>query len=96
MAEEKRFKELAHKDVIEWQRGLKRYSDAKYESQYQIWKQTGKLPEIECGAEISSPGEHFETFLVVPNLGRRAPSAVGEAAQSSAQFAERDRSTQGA
>jgi len=96
MAEEKRFKELAHRDVIEWQRGLKRYSDANYESQYQSWKQTGKLPEIDCGAAISSPGEHFETFLVVPNLGRLAPSAVVEAAQSSAQLAERGRNAQGA
>ncbi|HLZ42563.1 MAG TPA: hypothetical protein VKQ11_16460 [Candidatus Sulfotelmatobacter sp.] len=92
MAEEKRFKELAHRDVIEWQRGLKRYSDAKYESQYQSWKQTGKLPEIDCGSEISNPGEHFETFLVAPNLGRFAPSAVGEAAQSSAQLPEQERS----
>ena len=94
MAEEKRFKELAHREVIEWQRGIKRYSEAKYESQYQNWKQTGKLPEIDCGAEISSPDVHFETFLVVPNLGRLAPSAVGEAAQSSAELAERDSSAQ--
>jgi len=86
MAEEKRFKELVHRDVIEWQRGLKRYSDAKYESQYRDWKQTGKLPEIDGGADISSPGEYFETFLVVPNLGRLTPSAVEEAAQSSAQL----------
>ena len=92
MAEEKRFKELAHRDVIEWQRGIKRYSDAKYESQYQNWKQTGTLPEIDCGAGVSSPGEHFETFLVVPNLGRLGPSAVEEAAQSSAQLPERERS----
>jgi len=92
MAEEKRFKELAHRDVIEWQRGLKRYSDAKYESQYQDWKQTGKLPEIDREADISSPGEHFETFLVAPNLGRLGPSAVEEAAQSSAQLPGQKRS----
>jgi hypothetical protein len=92
MAEEKRFKELAHRDVIEWQRGLKRYAAAKYESQYQDWKQTGKLPEIDCGADISSPGEHFETFLVVPILGRPSPSAVEEAAQSSAQLPGLERS----
>jgi len=91
MAEEKRFKELSHRDVIEWQRGIKRYSDAKHESQYQNWKQTGKLPEIDCGTEINSLGEHFETFLVVPNLGRPGPSAVEEAAQSSAQLPERER-----
>jgi hypothetical protein len=78
--------------VIEWQRGLKRYSDAKYESQYQNWKQTGKLPKIDCEAEISSPGEHFETFLVVPNLGRPKPSAIEEAAQSSAQPPGQERS----
>lgn len=92
MAEERRFKDLAHKDVIDWQRGLKRYSDAKYESQYQSWKRTGKLPEIDCGAEISSPGDHFETFLVVPNLGRPGPSAVEDAAQSTAQRPARERS----
>ncbi|HZQ70823.1 MAG TPA: hypothetical protein VFA68_20010 [Terriglobales bacterium] len=92
MAEEKRFKELAHREVIEWQRGLKRYSEVKYESQYQNWKQTGEFPEIDCGAEVGSPGVHFETFLVVPNLGRHAPSTVEEAAQSSAQLSERERS----
>jgi hypothetical protein len=96
MAEEKRFKELAHRDVIEWQRGLKRYSDAKYESQYQIWKQTGKLPEIDCRAGISSPGEHFQTFLVVSNLGRLGPSAVEEAAQPSAQLPKWERGAEGA
>jgi hypothetical protein len=45
MAEEKRFKELADQDVIDWQRGLKRYGDPLHESRYQNWKQTCNLPE---------------------------------------------------
>ncbi len=86
MAEEKRFKELVHKDVIDWQRGLKRYSDPECQSQYQSWKQTGKLPEVEPGQCVVDPGRQFETFLVVPNVVRLGPSAVGEAAQSPAQL----------
>jgi hypothetical protein len=85
MADEKRFKELAHKEVIEWQRGLKLYSHPKYEAQYQTWRQTGKLPEVECVAAVNNPAGQFETFLVVPNIGRLSPPAVEEAAHSTAQ-----------
>jgi hypothetical protein len=86
MAEEKRFKELLHKDVVEWQRGLKRYSDSEYESQYQSWKQTGKLPEAEPHLLVHDPRRQFETFLAVPNVVRLGLSAVGEAAQSTVQL----------
>lgn len=86
MAEEKRFKELAHKDVIDWQRGLKRYSDPEHESHYQSWKQTGKLPEVEPGRFVFDPRRQFETFLAIPNVVRLGPSAVGGAAQSTAQL----------
>jgi hypothetical protein len=86
MAEEKRFKELVQKDVVEWQRGLKRYSGPEYESQYQSWQQTGKLPEAEPQLLVHDPGRQFETFLAVPNVVRLGPSAVGEAAQSAAQL----------
>jgi hypothetical protein len=86
MAEEKRFKELVQKDVVEWQRGLKRYSDPEFQSQYQNWKRTGKLPEEEPQLLVHDPGRQFETFLAVPNVVRLGPSAVGEAAQSPAQL----------
>src|SRR6266852_5049715 len=86
MAEEKRFKELVQKDVVEWQRGLKRYSSPEYQSQYHNWKQTGKLPEAEPQLLVHDPGRQFETFLAVPNVVRLGPSAVGEAAQSTAQL----------
>ena len=75
MAEEKRFKDLAHKDVIDWQRGLKQYSNSSYEGQYQNWKQTGKAPEIERSAVVSNPSDQFETFLILPRLGRLGLSA---------------------
>ncbi len=95
MAEEKRFKELVQKDVIEWQRGLKRYSDAECQSQYQSWKQTGKLPEAEPQLLVQDPGRQVETFLAVPNVVRLGPSAVGEAAQSTAQLPAGQRRAQG-
>lgn len=85
MAEEKRFKELAHKDVIDWQRGLKLYADTEYESQYQTWKQTGKLPESEPQIVAGNPSQQFETFLALPNVVRLGASAVSETAQPAAQ-----------
>ncbi len=86
MAEEKRFKELAHRDVIDWQRGLKRYSDPEYENQYQSWKQTGKLLKSEPESSMADPGRQFETFLAVPNVVRLGSSALSETAQPSAQL----------
>ena len=94
MAEEKRFKELNHKDVIDWQRGLKAYSAAKFETQYQDWRQTGRLPEIANQSAIYNPGDQFETFLVVPNVGRFGPSAVEGPAQPSAQLGTQQHRTQ--
>jgi hypothetical protein len=86
MAEEKRFKELNHRDVIDWQRGLKTYSGAKFETQYQEWTQTGRLPEIAIKSAVHNPADQFETFLVVPNVGRFSASAVEGPAQPSAQL----------
>jgi hypothetical protein len=86
MAEEKRFRELAHKDVIDWQRGLKLYSDAEHESQYRSWKQTGKLLESEAQILAGNPGQQFETFLAVPNVVRLGASAIFETAQPTAQL----------
>jgi hypothetical protein len=93
MAEEKRFKELAHKDVIDWQRGLKLYSGTEHESQYQSWKQTGKLPESHPQILTGNPGQQFETFLAVPNVVRLGASAVSETAQPTAQLPADQRPT---
>jgi hypothetical protein len=91
MAEEKRFKELAHRDVIEWQRGVNRYSGPEYENQYQSWKQTGKLPHSERQFPISDPGQQFQTFLAVPNVVRLGASAASESAQPAAQIPAQQR-----
>lgn len=91
MAEEKRFKELAHKDVIEWQRGVRRYSDARYETQFQTWKQTGKLSESNKHSVLPDPGQQFETLLALPAVVRLTSSAATETAQQSAQLPAQDR-----
>jgi hypothetical protein len=91
MAEEKRFKELAHKEVIEWQRGVRRYSDPSYETQFQTWKETGKLPESNKQSALSDPGQRFETFLAVPAVVRLTSSAATETAQPSAQLPAQER-----
>jgi hypothetical protein len=92
MAEEKRFRELVHRDVIDWQKGLKRYIGPQYESQSEHWKRTGELPEKGTGAAVRDPKPHFETFLAIPNVGRLGPSADEENAQSTAQLPARERS----
>ncbi len=94
MAEEKRFKELKHRDVIDWQRGLNTYSEAKFEMQYQDWRQTGELPETASQPAACNPGDQFESFLVVPNVGRLSPSAVEGTAQPSAQLGTLEHGTQ--
>jgi hypothetical protein len=94
MAEEKRFKELNHEDVIDWQRGLKRYSAANFEMQYQDWRQTGKLPEVASKLVTHNPGDQFETHLVIPNVGRFNEPAVEGPAQPSAQPDTQEHGTQ--
>jgi hypothetical protein len=84
MAEEKRFKELAHKDVIDWQRGLKQYSGPDYERHYETWTQTGKVPEFESGNKLAEPGRFFETYVVVHRTLRAAASTIGAPAGLSA------------
>ncbi|HWY69449.1 MAG TPA: hypothetical protein VNX88_12335 [Terriglobales bacterium] len=84
MAEEKRFKELAHKDVIEWQRGLKRYRDPEYNSQYELWKKIGKLVGKESVHSTGDRSQQFETYLVVPHRVQPSASDVGAAAPSDA------------
>jgi hypothetical protein len=95
MAEEKRFKELAHKDVIDWQRGLKQYNSPDYESHYRTWSQTGNLPELEQGNKLAEPAQLFGTYLVVSRTLRPTPSMVGAPAGSSADISGRSDSLQG-
>lgn len=96
MAEEKRFKELAHRDVIEWQRGVKRYSAPEYEQQYEVWRKTGTLPEltVETPPQIKIP--EFESYLISPYWVRRPASGVLEAAPSDAPLNAPRQQTQGA
>jgi hypothetical protein len=84
MAEEKRFKELVHKDVIDWQRGLKQYSGPDHERHYQTWTQTGQVPELDSGNKLAEPAQVFETYLVISRTLRPAPSTVGAPAGLSA------------
>lgn len=84
MAEEKRFKELVHRDLIEWQRGVKRYAGAEYESQYAVWKKTGTLPELAASAATQINVPEFETCLILQYGVRKPMSVVVEAAPSDA------------
>jgi hypothetical protein len=96
MAEEKRFRELAHKDVIDWQRGLKQYSGPDHERHYRTWTQTGKLPELDQGNQLAKPAQLFETYLVVPRTLRPAPSTIGAPAGLSADLAANSDAREGA
>lgn len=84
MAEEKRFKELAHRDLVEWQQGVKRYAAAEYQSQYEVWKKTGALPELgdSAGPQINLP--QFETCMISSYWVRKPTSVMVEAAPSDA------------
>ena len=84
MAEQKRFKELAHRDLIEWQRGVKRYAAPEYESQYEVWKKTGTLPELAASAATGTNLPQFETCLISPYRVRTPISVVVKAAPSDA------------
>lgn len=84
MAEEKRFKELAHKDVVDWQRGLKRYCDPEHESQYEVWKKSGKLVEEQPVQSTGDRSHQFKTYLVVPYRVQTSISNVGAVAPSDA------------
>jgi hypothetical protein len=84
MAEQKRFKELAHRDLIEWQRGVKRYAAPEYESHYEVWKKTGTLPELAASAATETNLPEFETCLISPYWVRTPMSVVVEAAPSDA------------
>ncbi len=84
MAEEKRFRELVHKDVIEWQRGLKHYAGPDYERHYRTWNQTGKLLELDPGKKWAEPAQLFDTYLVVSRTLRPAPLMSGAPAGLSA------------
>jgi hypothetical protein len=82
MAEEKRFKELAHKDVIEWQRGLKHYAGPEREGQYEVWKKTGKLAEKEPVQSTRDRSQLFQTYLAIPYRVQTSVSDIGAVAPS--------------
>jgi hypothetical protein len=84
MAEEKRFKELAHRDVIEWQRGVKRYCGPEYELQYELWKKTGTFPELAVDPPPQTKSPEFESYLISPYWVRKPMPVVLEAAPSDA------------
>lgn len=84
MAEEKRFKELAHRDLVEWQQGVKRYAGSQYESQYEVWKKTGTLPELPPCASPQINLPQFETCLISPYGVRTSTPVVVKAAPSDA------------
>jgi hypothetical protein len=95
MAEEKRFKELAHRDLIEWQRGVKRYAAPEYQSQYEVWKRTGILPELAATAAPQINLPKFESRLISPYGVRKSASDVVEAAPSNAPVDAPERPAQG-
>ena len=84
MAEEKRFKELVQRDLIEWQQGVKRYAGAEYESQYEVWKKTGTLPDLAVSTATQIKLPELETCLISPYWVRKPMSVVLEAAPSDA------------
>ena len=96
MAEEKRFKELAHRDLIEWQRGVKRYAAPEYQSQYEAWKKTGTLPELAGSAVPPINLPKFETCLISSYWVRKPVSDMLEAAPSDAPLSAPEHPAQGA
>src|SRR5579859_380382 len=96
MAEEKRFKELAHRDLVEWQRGVKRYAAPEYQSQYEVWKKAGALPELAASASPQINLPQFETCLISPYGVQKATCDVVEAAPSDAPLSAPEHPAQGA
>jgi len=96
MAEEKRFKELAHRDLVEWQRGVKRYAAPEYQSQYEAWKKTGTLPELAGSAVPPINLPKFETCLISSYWVRKPVSDMLEAAPSDAPLSAPEHPAQGA
>ena len=62
-AEEKQFQRMTHADLVDWQRGLRRFAGKFYEDAFQQWKQTHILPQKPVGLNINSSNQ-FSTFLV--------------------------------
>ena len=80
MAEARRFKELTHRDIFDWQTGLRRYTAPQHETEYQFWKKTRRIsaPILE-----EKPGE-FEARLVMPQGGRISVVSAAPSARLSA------------
>jgi hypothetical protein len=96
MTEEKRFKELAHRDLVEWQRGVKRYAAPEYQSQYEFWKKTGTLPELAASASPQINLPQFETCLISSYRVRKPIFDMVEAAPSDAPLDAPEDPAQGA
>ena len=63
LAEEKQFLRMTHPDLMDWQRGLKRFAGQFYEDAFQQWKQGQILPQKPARSNTNS-GNQFRTFLV--------------------------------
>ena len=62
-ADEKQFQRMTHADLVDWQRGLRRFAGQFYEDAFQQWKQTQVLPRKPENSNLNS-GNQFSTFLV--------------------------------
>jgi hypothetical protein len=63
LAEEKQFRRMTRPDLVDWQRGLKRFAGQFYEDAFQQWKQEQILPQKPSRPKTIS-GNQFSTFLV--------------------------------
>jgi len=63
LAEEKQFRRMTHPDLVDWQRGLKRFAGQFYEDAFQQWKQGQILPQKPVRSNTNS-GNQFSTFLI--------------------------------
>jgi hypothetical protein len=64
LADEKQFRRMTHSDLMDWQRGLKRFAGQFFEDAFQQWKRGQILPRT-AGNSISSSANQFTTFLVI-------------------------------
>lgn len=63
LAEEKQFRRMTHPDLVDWQRGLKRFAGQFYEDAFQQWKRGQVLPQRSISSSVNSSNQ-FSTFLV--------------------------------
>jgi hypothetical protein len=63
LAEEKQFRRMTHPDLVDWQRGLKRFVGQFFEDAFRQWKQEQILPQKPVRSNMNS-GNQFSTFLI--------------------------------